>query len=862
MRRLIFFLTVFWWFGGRSFRRHFGRALGVLAGIALGAAVFTSVRLSVHASLDAFTRSMDFFAGKAEKVLIRPGGQVPEEVLSILGRHPLVANASPLLTTYVRAFEGMGEPFLLVGLDPILDRPFRGWQLEGPPAAEAPGWIDLIREPYTLLLTAALAAELKPAENRRLALESARNTAEFRIVGTLAPQGIALVEGGRVALTDIATFQEFTGLLGVVDRVDLILRPKTSAPDLDQLLALLPASLELRAPSAAKESGAAMIRAYQLNLSVLSFASLFVGMFLVYSLVALNAASRRRELAILRALGASRRLVFLLILAEGAFLGAAGWLLAIPVSGLLVRYLLAAVSQTISTLFVRVHVAGLALSPVEIAVSLGATIAVAALAALQPAREAMGVAPKEAMAITRPEVGGRRSPVRAALAAGLLILLCVPLSLLPGLKGVPLPGYIAILFLFVGFALLSPWLLSLLGRSASPALGRIAGLPALLAGRFLRASDTRAAISVGALITAVALFTALVVMIHSFRSTVKLWVEQTVSGDLFVTSKMGQINRFRFPISEPLVRELAALATEADLVPSRRYQLARGQVPYEFEVMGMETFLKHGSFIWLHGDPREGRARIERGEGVLISEVFANRCGLAVGDRFQAQVEGSAVELPVVGVIRDYRTDGGVVFYSWSHFKERYHDPGWSGVRLFLKERPGDGEEAVQRLRNRIIAATGGGLDMVSGRELRGAVLQIFDETFAVTTVLLLIALAVAALGIATTLMVVVLERTRQLNTMLAVGAGRGQVRAMILWEGLYLVAAGEAAGLLCGFILSYLLVFVINRQSFGWTFLYAVDWGVLALSLPLIVLAALAAALPAVRLAFRQPPAAILRER
>ncbi|MGA7145611.1 MAG: hypothetical protein WBY47_14015, partial [Desulfobacterales bacterium] len=72
---------------------------------------------------------------------------------------------------------------------------------------------------------------------------------------------------------------------------------------------------------------------------------------------------------------------------------------------------------------------------------------------------------------------------------------------------------------------------------------------------------------------------------------------------------------------------------------------------------------------------------------------------------------------------------------------------------------------------------------------------------------------------------------------------------------------AGEAAGILCGFILSYILVYVINRQSFGWTFLYAVDWRALAMSLPLIILAALAAAYPAVKMVFRESPATLLRE-
>ena len=151
---------------------------------------------------------------------------------------------------------------------------------------------------------------------------------------------------------------------------------------------------------------------------------------------------------------------------------------------------------------------------------------------------------------------------------------------------------------------------------------------------------------------------------------------------------------------------------------------------------------------------------------------------------------------------------------------------------------------------------------MISGRDLRSGILRVFDETFAITTVLLLIALVIAALGITTTLTVMVLERSRQLNTLFAVGASFGQIRKMIFWEATFLVAAGEIAGIVCGFILSYLLVYVINRQSFGWTFLYGVDWGALALSLPLIVITALAAAIPAIRLVFMEPPAALLRER
>jgi putative ABC transport system permease protein len=578
--------------------------------------------------------------------------------------------------------------------------------------------------------------------------------------------------------------------------------------------------------------------------------------------VAFNAASRRKELAILRSIGTSGNLIFFIFLAEGALFGIAGWIAAIPLSSILVKYMLHGVSATISTLFVRVQVDNITLNTWEVILSFGLTFLTSLVAALQPARVAMKVSPKEAMEIAQHGIQKRDWVYRLTLMSLICIVSVLPLSRLRGIWGMPLPGYFAMFLLFLGFSLSAPLLLVQMGQTMSPLLRRFAGIPAYLAGHYVRASGTRTAVSVGALLTAVALFTALVIMIHSFRQTVEEWVRQTVNGDLFLTTRLNEVNQFRLPIPEDIVNELQNLNKTVDLVPNRRFFLNYGNFPYEFEVLDMEVFLKYGDYFWMKGNPENVHPLVKKGQGVLISEVFSNRTGLTIGDLFQAQIENSMIELPIIGIVRDYRTQGGVVFYSMSHFKKRFYDPLWSGVRLYFKDRNQNLDAAVSQLRKEIVAHFGDRVDMISGRELRQSILRVFDETFAITSVLLLIALIIAALGIATTLAVLVLERSRQLNTLLAVGADTGQIRSMIFWEAAFLVVAGECLGLICGFFLSHILVYVINKQSFGWTFLYGVNWHALGMSFPLIIFAALAAALPAIRMVFRESPAMLLRER
>lgn len=869
MRSLILFFHLWTWFSFRQIYANRWRALAVLLGIALGAAVFTSVRLAVNASLESFTQSVDTIAGKADWTIYHPGGRVPENLMPRLLQNPAIMTASPILTVYVQPKRNNQKPFLLIGIDPILDRGMRAWQVDRQGSKDDMTWLHLISEPNTLLMSRKLLEKLQLTTGAEVNLEYKGNTASFRILASLASQGLALADSGYLAITDISTLQEFASLRGLVDRVDVLLRPNSEEKDPSKIRALLPPGIVLARPGEVRESGRLMIKAYQLNLSVLSFVSLFVGMFLVYSLVSLNATSRRHELAILRSIGASSQMPFLLFLTEGAFFGIIGWLLAIPLGSFMVRKLLDTVSSTISHLFVRVNVDRIRLDPWEILLSFLITLFISILAAYQPAREAMKVPPKEAFLMHERTIVRVKATKMLALLGFLLILLVWPLAELPGISRIPLPGYLATFFLFSGFSLLSPWCLFLMGSYLPPFLRRIGGEPAYLGSRYMRDAGSRMAISVGALITAMALFVALVIMVHSFRNTVETWVNQSIRGDVFVQTQMANTNQYRDPLPENVVTSLRAMGKQIDLLPYRRIFLQQGSVRYLFEAIDFRAFSRHGELLFLEGDAKRIMPELVGGNGVIVSEVLANQAGLKVGDRFQAEVSGISLDLPILGIYRDYRTQGGVVHYSLRHYERLSGDRSWTGVRVFLHpwgsftdgERQNAANDAIIADIYRI-AARNRGVEVTIGSDLRREILRIFDETFAVTTVLLLIALFVAALGITTTLAVLVLERTRELNTLLAVGASVRQIRAMIVWEAVLMVAAGVGLGAGCGFILSNLLIYVINRQSFGWTFLYSVDWPALLSSLPLILATALLAALPASRLAFRQSPANLLRER
>lgn len=834
------------------------RTATVIAGVAVGASVFLSVRLAVDASVDSFSRSMDHLIGKADYTVRSDSGGVPDDLFAKLCAHPAIQHAAPVLSAYVRFHDQTHEPFFLVGIDPLSEKAFRETRWAVKDRLEA--WqmlVGLLTRPFTLMASRRLAESAGLKVGDETLVLHAHHIAGFTVIGLLDDEGAALAEGGRIAVCDIATAQEFLNRVGVLERIDLIVRPGAGRAERRSIEEKLPPGCKLAPSREGKQSGLALITSYRMNLSVLSFVSLFVGMFLVFSVVSINAARRRHETAVLLSLGSEPRQIFVLFLSEGLFFGLAGWLAGFPLSLFLAGRFLRIVSATITTLFVKVNVEAITLTPQEVVASFVMTLGVSVIAAFVPARETARIPPQEALSAETFERSRRLRAPRLALWGIALIGLSLPVSRLPCVYQIPAGGYTAIFMIFVGFSMLAPAVLLVFGGHFPRAMLKAFGQPGRLAASYLGGAVSRTAIAVGALITAIALFVGVSIMVASFRDTVHTWLHQNVVGDMFVRPDSSDINQHRDWLAPEVVDTILGHPLIQEAYFYRRTWIRGPEGPFLLEAGRIDVLWHHGRFLLMGGDEARIMERLIKGRGVIISEVHASRTGLAPGDRLRLSLGGVNKTWQILGLFRDYRTGGGVVFMDLKSFQPVYQEPHIGGANLFLK--PGADPRLIKTdLLNRFNPKYA--LSIAIGKELRGDIIKVFDDTFSITYVLMAIALLVAALGVATTLSLLIRERRGQVGLMMAVGATPGQIRRMVVLEAFFMGVAGHVVGLACGLMLSYFLIFVINKQSFGWTFVYQVPPWTLLVSFALILLAAVLAALPPAGAASRVNPAALLK--
>ncbi len=876
---------------GRASRRYhlrhpaqFGLAL---AGVALGVAVVVAIDLANESARRAFVVATDATAGAATDQITGDSNGFDEALFARLragtDEIPGWRAAAPVVEDFVVLAPPAGAaaaapadggsisrsaPVLrLLGLDPWSEAPFRGY-LRGALAAGK----DLTRfltTPGAALLESSTAERLGLEIGDSLAVQVGARRERLILVGTLQPADAGAREAlSNLALVDIATAQEILDLPGQLTRIDLAL-PEGEAGERArrEIAALLPPGVHLARSSARPEALEQMTRAFRFNLRALSLLALLCGTFLIYNTMTFSVVQRRELFGRLRALGVRRGEILTVVLTEAAVLGIVGSALGLLVGIVLGRGLMGLVLQTIRDLYFTLAAGNFALSPLSLLkgglLGLGASLA----AALPPALEAANAPARATLLRSELESRAGRLAGRAVwigllfgLAGALVLALATP-SLRYSLP-LSLGGFFLVL---VGFSLLVPRALAISMRTVAAVprkwrrLHAAIGLFGRMGARAVAASISRTGVAVAALTLAVAVSISIAVMIGSFRTTVQIWLEGALIGDLYVSTPTQVPSRAHLRISLEAVERIRALPGVERINTLRITQIeSPGELPAR--VVGIDLDRQSlAAMHWKEGELESvWRELTTTSDAAILAEPFAYRRNLHRGDRFELATANGRKSFRVAGIDYDYGSDQGVVMLGVDSFRLHFGEPGVAVLAVFAE--PG---ADLERLKTAVEgAAPEGELAAQSSRLLKQMSVEIFDRTFRITGVLRLLAIAVALLGILAALAALELERGRELAVMRAQGLTRRQLLRLVAAETGWMGLAAGLFSLPLGALLAALMVHVINRRSFGWSMEIAwtarpfVEAMVLALGAAL-----LAGLIPAWRLGRTDPALALKQE-
>jgi putative ABC transport system permease protein len=815
-------------FAGGFARAQPGRALVQVAAIAAGVALGTAVYLINASALAEFSAAERSLSGTAELSVVGPPDGFDESWYRRIATDPAVALAAPLLEVNASVDDaaprlgnlarGRPNALRIVGIDALRSALLEP-DLVGTAGGRGAALGDLLGE--GLFVSPAALAQLHRSVGDTVTLVIGEQRLRLRISGELPAARDA------IATMDLGFAQWRLDRLGLLSRIDVKFAPGADIAAAQRAWQL-PLSLRIEPAQAAVDREQGLSRAYRLNLDVLSMVALFTGAFLVFSLQSQAAVARRPQLALLRMLGATRAQIARMLVAEAAAFGTLGALLGLALGALLADAALRTLGGDLGGGYFAGIRPGIAVDPLGASLFFGLGLAAAIGGAWLPAREAAAQPPAPALkAGVEPSPGSQR-PRRWIVAAG--FALAALLLALPPVREIPLGAYGSIGALLMATIalkpLLAPRLFGPLARWVSARTRSARDAPAWLAATRLARLPRFAAVGAAAVVASFALMVAMATMVASFRTSLDAWLAQMLPADLYArAAPAGTTAQFS-------ARDLALMQSDpavarAQFSRSLRIVLDPARAPVVLIARVIDRAHPQASL------PLVGRSVAVEPPAipVWVSEPVADRFNAGPGAHLQLPIGPARVRVTVAGVWRDYARQAGSIVIDAADYERIGGDASRTDAALWLK--PG---QSPTQLAQRLMAA----LDAPAAQfgqpgEIRALSLHIFDRTFSVTYLLEWAAIAIGLAGLAATFSAQAIARTREFGMLRHLGVTRAQILMLLAAEATLVTLLAAALGLGAGLGVAWILVGIVNPQSFHWT---------MDLRIPGASLAALAAAL------------------
>ncbi len=796
--------------------RHFGqhplRTLLTMLGIMLGVALGVGVGLLNDSTLASFNDMVQGLAGKSDLTVTAPGrAGLPEEVLDdVLDTEGVKAAAPSIRVTGFLAGKP-SETLMLLGIDALGDGDFRSLKVGGDVDFDP---ISFLNTPESVIIPRSLALRNGLAEGDTLTVTTRGRNVDLVVRAIVKEEGAAKVYGGNAVILDVYNAQEMFGLVGSFHQIDIILAEGVARETAAARIRDKAGEGVIVEQPGRNRQAEKMIEGLRKTTDMLGMLSLFVGMFLIYNTFSTAVAQRRREIGIMRAMGASRNHVTTLFLSEAFVLGLVGSILGALAGVGLARLLLEQYAATLSNFYFQAHPEAVQLTwPLLIrSVSLGTIAAV--VSAVAPARKAASISPLEALSGVALEAT-RQKNFKWAFVGGLAFLAGEVAILLNSWEESNIEiGVLSALVSFIALALLSPMLILVATKLLHPVNKYLLGLEARMGGDNLTRAAGRTSVTVAALMIGITLAVAMGGAFASLSVSLDEWITEGITADLSVrgSAAIPGANSVELPIS--LREELAAVPGVQDVGSFRIAPVPLGEGVIHVFGIEVDTFDKYASMRWIEGDRKRDGPKVVDGNYTVISENLSTRFNLHVGDSIEIVGPLGRRNLEIVGVQVDYTSDLGAAMLHRPLYTELFGDPHVDSFSVWLES----GVEAVavrERIRETFPDKQ---LFMQTNTEFRTEIKDTVRQIFRLADVMQLLVIIIAVVGIVNTLLISIIDRTRELGILRAMGFTREQLSRLIVWEAGIMGLIAGTLGALAGSAFSMSIVHLINRQLVGWS--------------------------------------------
>jgi putative ABC transport system permease protein len=823
----------------RHFMRHRLRTFLTFLGVVLGVAVIVAIALVNRTLVGSFQRTIELIAGKAVLQVENGESGFKESLFPAVRDTEGVVDAAPAVDGFLPLVGIKGEKLYVYGVDFLADASIREHEFAGG-TSELESALDFIARPDSIAVTETFSRRMNLPVGSTLRLATSRGVRDYTVRALLREQGAAKVFGGNFALLDLPAAQIALGKDGKLDVVDLTIEPGEKVDAVRRRIqGRLGGAANVARPRERGEQVESLMTSFRVGLFFVSLVALFVGFFLIYNTVSVSVVQRKREIGTLRCLGVLRRQILSLFIMEALAVAGAGSLAGVFAGIFLAHAALLVVGQTVNSIFLQMDLRSGSFTPREIWIGLACGMGVAVLAAIYPAWQAARVTPLESarQTVWRPRSRGVSRAPRVGLA--LLVLSPALAALAPSISGGGVEkftlGVVAMMLFLLGLSFLSPplvfWWAGLFWRAMArlPRGSGFLGTEARLACDSLRRVPGRSGTTIATLMISLAAIFTVAAFVTSVRESLLLWVDRMVTADLVVHSGAKTAG----PVNVPLKEEFGArLETVPGVAVVDFYRLIRSS--YEGKPVLIQSFSARRSarvrtLPMIAGDGQTALRQMAEGAGVVVSESFCDKFGKRAGDVIRLTTPSGPVSFKIIGIYVDYTSDSGSVLIERDVYKKLWGDDLVDAFDLWLAR--GADQQAVIDKINRDYGAPYQ-LFVSTHGELKRNVVGLMQQSFAVNYAVEIVAVVVAIFSVINTLLASVLDRTREIGVLRAIGATRKQVRGMVLAEAGWIGLLGGVLGLIAGAVISYHHVVYNTKFLTGWTFQYYYPTEVAVLSI------------------------------